>query len=411
MAISRSSGGISSLIKEVQYQDAVSRTGGKVTQQVQEIESESEDIVIPPPPLPLPQTTSDDASKMQKDAVLSSCYGAKGSTNDCNTCDDVINAYKANDWSYDTNLFAQCKKEGKSKTTPDDASKMQKDAVLTSCYGAKGSTNDCNTCDDVINAYKANDWSYDTNLFAQCKKEGKSKTTSDDASKMQKDAVLTSCYGAKGSTNDCNTCDDVINAYKANDWSYDTNLFAQCKKEGRSKTASDDASKMQKDAVLTSCYGAKGSTNDCNTCDDVINAYKANDWSYDTNLFAQCKKEGKSKTTSDDASKMQKDAVLSPSPQAPSPQAPSPQASSADSTLYDNKQWESELNPLVVRKNNTESNWVRDVIGYFIVINWLLGAIAFVFTFNWNDTSNRNDMKRSVIIFFFGFWGFLMFEF
>jgi len=166
MAISRSSGGISSLIKEVQYQDAVSRTGGKVTQQVQEIESESEDIVIPPPTLPLPQTTSDDASKMQKDAVLS-----------------------------------------------------------------------------------------------------------------------------------------------------------------------------------------------------------------------------------------------------PSPQAPSPQASSADSTLYDNKQWESELNPLVVRKNNTESNWVRDVIGYFIVINWLLGAIAFVFTFNWNDTSNRNDMKRSVIIFFFGFWGFLMFEF
>jgi hypothetical protein len=406
MAISRSSGGISSLIKEVQYQDAVSRTGGKVTQQVQEIESESEDIVIPPPTLPLPQTTSDDASKMQKDAVLSSCYGAKGSTNDCNTCDDVINAYKANDWSYDTNLFAQCKKEGKSKTTPDDASKMQKDAVLTSCYGAKGSTNDCNTCDDVINAYKANDWSYDTNLFAQCKKEGKSKTTSDDASKMQKDAVLTSCYGAKGSTNDCNTCDDVINAYKANDWSYDTNLFAQCKKEGKSKTTSDDASKMQKDAVLTSCYGAKGSTNDCNTCDDVINAYKANDWSYDTNLFAQCKKEGKSKTTSDDASKMQKDAVLSPSPQ-----APSPQASSADSTLYDNKQWESELNPLVVRKNNTESNWVRDVIGYFIVINWLLGAIAFVFTFNWNDTSNRNDMKRSVIIFFFGFWGFLMFEF
>jgi hypothetical protein len=351
MAISRSSGGISSLIKEVQYQDAVSRTGGKVTQQVQEIESESEDIVIPPPTLPLPQTTSDDASKMQKDAVL------------------------------------------------------------TSCYGAKGSTNDCNTCDDVINAYKANDWSYDTNLFAQCKKEGKSKTASDDASKMQKDAVLTSCYGAKGSTNDCNTCDDVINAYKANDWSYDTNLFAQCKKEGRSKTTSDDASKMQKDAVLTSCYGAKGSTNDCNTCDDVINAYKANDWSYDTNLFAQCKKEGRSKTTSDDASKMQKDAVLSPSPQAPSPQAPSPQASSADSTLYDNKQWESELNPLVVRKNNTESNWVRDVIGYFIVINWLLGAIAFVFTFNWNDTSNRNDMKRSVIIFFFGFWGFLMFEF
>ena len=286
MAISRSSGGISSLIKEVQYQDAVSRTGGKVTQQVQEIESESEDIVIPPPTLPLPQTTSDDASKMQKDAVLTSCYGAKGSTNDCNTCDDVINAYKANDWSYDTNLFAQCKKEGKSKTASDDASKMQKDAVLTSCYGAKGSTNDCNTCDDVINAYKANDWSYDTNLFAQCKKEGKSKTTSDDASKMQKDAVLS-----------------------------------------------------------------------------------------------------------------------------PSPQAPSPQASSADSTLYDNKQWESELNPLVVRKNNTESNWVRDVIGYFIVINWLLGAIAFVFTFNWNDTSNRNDMKRSVIIFFFGFWGFLMFEF
>ena len=281
MAISRSSGGISSLIKEVQYQDAVSRTGGKVTQQVQEIESESEDIVIPPPTLPLPQTTSDDASKMQKDAVLTSCYGAKGSTNDCNTCDDVINAYKANDWSYDTNLFAQCKKEGRSKTTSDDASKMQKDAVLTSCYGAKGSTNDCNTCDDVINAYKANDWSYDTNLFAQCKKEGKSKTTSDDASKMQKDAVL----------------------------------------------------------------------------------------------------------------------------------SPSPQASSADSTLYDNKQWESELNPLVVRKNNTESNWVRDVIGYFIVINWLLGAIAFVFTFNWNDTSNRNDMKRSVIIFFFGFWGFLMFEF
>jgi hypothetical protein len=253
---------------------------------------------------------------------------------------------------------------------------------------------------------------------------------SSDTSKVQKDAVISSCYGAKGSTNDCYSCDDVINAYNANGWSYDTDLFAQCKNEGKTTTTSGDTSKIQKDAVLSSCYGAKGSVNDCYSCDDVIKAYKAKTWSYDTDLFAQCKKEGKSKISSPTpsapassspapsapapSSKTPSSTAPSskaPSSQAPSSKAPSSQASSADSTLYDNKQWESELNPLVVRKNNTESNWVRDVIGYFIIINWLLGAIAFVFTFNWNDTSNRNDMKRSVIIFFFGFWGFLMFEF
>lgn len=37
-----------------------------------------------------------------------SCYGAKP-TNDCKTCDDVVNAYKAKGWKYDTSLFAQCK--------------------------------------------------------------------------------------------------------------------------------------------------------------------------------------------------------------------------------------------------------------------------------------------------------------
>ena len=37
----------------------------------------------------------------------------------------------------------------------------------------------------------------------------------------------------------------------------------------------------------TSCYGAKDGV--CNTCNDVINAYKAKNWRYNTSDFEQCK--------------------------------------------------------------------------------------------------------------------------
>lgn len=75
-----------------------------------------------------------------------SCYGAKDGT--CNSCDDVVNAYKKRNWAYNKNNFEQCRKS-------------------TSCYGAKDGT--CTTCQDVINAYKQRGWAYNKNNFDQCK--------------------------------------------------------------------------------------------------------------------------------------------------------------------------------------------------------------------------------------------------
>lgn len=81
--------------------------------------------------------------------------------------------------------------------------------------------------------------------------------------------VTTSCYGAPGTT--CNTCNDVVNAYKNANWVYDTKNFAQCNIP----------------SSTTSCYGAPGASN-CSTCNEVVNAYKNANWAYDTKNFAQC---------------------------------------------------------------------------------------------------------------------------
>ena len=46
---------------------------------------------------------------------------------------------------------------------------------------------------------------------------------------------------------------------------------------------------------------------------------------------------------------------------------------------------------------------------FFIFLNWIIGAIVFVTSFNFTNISS-NDVKRSVITFIFGFWGYLMYE-
>jgi hypothetical protein len=95
----------------------------------------------------------------QKKVVPSdkSCYGA--SNDICETCNDVVNAYKKKNWGYDVNNFIQCKKEQEKKVVPSDKS----------CYGASNGI--CETCNDVVNAYKKKNWAYDVNNFIQCKKE------------------------------------------------------------------------------------------------------------------------------------------------------------------------------------------------------------------------------------------------
>jgi len=80
--------------------------------------------------------------------------------------------------SYNTVLTA--KKDGTINVTGADAKLCIDGVCLTkgdianfkaqatkSCYGAK--TGDCNTCSDVINAYKAKGWRYNQNDFDQCK--------------------------------------------------------------------------------------------------------------------------------------------------------------------------------------------------------------------------------------------------
>lgn len=104
--------------------------------------------VVPPPP---PPTLPPRPAPAPADSLTTTCYGANSGV--CNTCNDVVNAYKANKWRYNTRDFAQCK-------TPD---------ANTSCYGARN-VNDCYTCQDVIDAYSANKWNYNIADFAQCSK-------------------------------------------------------------------------------------------------------------------------------------------------------------------------------------------------------------------------------------------------
>jgi len=82
--------------------------------------------------------------------------------------------------------------------------------------------------------------------------------------------------------------------------------------------------------------------------------------------------------------------------------------SSADAMLYNNKNWNTDYMPFPVKKEDTGSNPVRDAIVFFIFLNWILGAIVFVTSFNFTNISS-NDIKKSVITFLLGFWGYLMY--
>ena len=88
---------------------------------------------------------------------------------------------------------------------------------------------------------------------------------------------------------------------------------------------------------------------------------------------------------------------------------PAKTPSSADSMLYNNKNWDTDYMPFPVKKEDTDSNPIRDAIVFFIFFNWIIGAIVFVTSFNFSNISS-NDIKRSVITFIFGFWGYLMYE-
>lgn len=116
----------------------------------------------------------------------------------------------------------------------------------TGCYGAKSTA--CNTCDDVIKAYRSKNWAFDVTKFEQCKS-------------------AYPCYGVKPDGT-CRTCASVVNAYKTKNWGYNPSSFAQCRNE-------------------YPCYGAKPDGT-CVTCDDVVNGYKAKNWGYDMKQFKQC---------------------------------------------------------------------------------------------------------------------------
>jgi hypothetical protein len=85
--------------------------------------------------------------KAQLENFGESCYGA--ATGKCQTCDDVMTAYKNKGWAYNKSSFDQCKPKN------------------TSCYGASGG--ECKTCADVVNAYKNKGWGYNAKTFDQCK--------------------------------------------------------------------------------------------------------------------------------------------------------------------------------------------------------------------------------------------------
>jgi hypothetical protein len=270
-----------------------------------------------------------------------------------------------------------------SSATPESISSVQ--TTTTLCYGAKGSTNDCKTCDDVIDAYKGKKWSYDSDLFAQCKKENRPRETYGDISNIKVDNIPL-CYGAKGSTNDCKTCDDVINAYKGKKWSYDSDLFAQCKKENRPRETYGDISNINGDNNTDKKVAATPST--------------------PTPSTATPSTATPSTVTPPTA---QPPTTSPPTVPPPTAQPPTTSQSSADSMLYNNKDWNTDYMPIPIKKEEISGNPIRDIIAFFIFFNWIIGAIVFVASFNFTNISS-NDVKRSVITFVFGLWGYIMYE-
>lgn len=88
-----------------------------------------------------------------------SCYGARAG--ECKTCDDVVNAYKARNWRYNTNDFEQCKKPV--AAPPQPVAPVQKDAIKSSscikntCLVSKNNNYKmCQQNDGHLVMYKAN---------------------------------------------------------------------------------------------------------------------------------------------------------------------------------------------------------------------------------------------------------------
>ncbi len=157
-----------------------------------------------------------------------------------------------------------------------------------SCYGAR-STSDCNTCDDVINAYKAQNWKYDIKNFAQCR------------DKILDEGERHHDFGIKANTNlerprdniNNGTCLDVLKDLLKQGKNINENLnnYEQCKKLSCGEAVDtydrlltehnvpDDSRYRQvypdyfhQCRGFSSCYGAKDVDN-CRSCRDVIDAH------------------------------------------------------------------------------------------------------------------------------------------
>jgi hypothetical protein len=121
-----------------------------------------------------PATTGFAQLEKKPPAMSSSCYDANNENN-CYTCNDVLNAYRAKRLGYNENNFEQCRNaEAREQAQADAQDRAQLEAQAqaahsaTGCYGANNANN-CSTCNDVINAYKARGWAYDQTKFKQCK--------------------------------------------------------------------------------------------------------------------------------------------------------------------------------------------------------------------------------------------------
>lgn len=62
--------------------------------------------------LSAPRQTEVKPTEAPAEGGCGSCYGAQAnSTHCCNTCQDIIDAYREKRWNPDTEKFEQCKKE------------------------------------------------------------------------------------------------------------------------------------------------------------------------------------------------------------------------------------------------------------------------------------------------------------
>jgi hypothetical protein len=87
-------------------------TGGPWLNSVWVRQSDGEDGRGPTSKAPAPKDdAADNAAHGERERARSaagkSCYGSRDA--DCNTCDDVVNAYKARGWAYDKSKFEQCR--------------------------------------------------------------------------------------------------------------------------------------------------------------------------------------------------------------------------------------------------------------------------------------------------------------